>query len=283
MDTYYVDGAFVTEDQAMLSVKDIAILRGYGVFDFLRTYNRRPFHLDEHIARLQESARQIGLTLRWSASEIRQAVMETLSRNPQHAEANIRLLVTGGISHDGVLPDGHGKLLVMVTHKHQLPDWWYRDGAKAITVDEIRPLPGAKSTNYLKAVMAQQKGMQEGAIEAIYTDRDGCLLEGTTTNLFVVRNGRLITPGEERVLRGITRMVLLDLLEGKFPIERRDIHRDELKQVDEVFITASNKEIVPIVQVDTQRIGEGKPGPATRTVMEIFRKYTVDYGKGIAD
>jgi branched-chain amino acid aminotransferase len=280
VDTYYVDGRFLPEDQALLSVKDIAILRGYGVFDFLRTYHRRPFHLDAHIARLEHSARLIGLELRWSSEEIRQAVLETLARNPHLEEANIRILVSGGVSPDGVLPDGQGKLLVLVTPKHELPSWWYTQGAKVITVAETRVLPGAKSTNYLRAVMAQQQAKRAGAIEAIYMDTDGCLLEGTTTNLFAVRDDRLITPGSDRILPGITRMVLLDLLRDELEIAVGSIRREALGAVQELFITASNKEIVPIVQVDDVTIGSSRPGPITQRVMQRFRSYTDAYGRG---
>ncbi len=278
MDIYYVDGEFLPEDQAVLSVKDIAVLRGYGCFDFMRTYNRRAFHLDAHIDRLLNSAKLIGLDLRWSKDEIRKAVIDTMAKNPQHAEANIRLVVTGGVSSNGVVPEGKGKLLVMVTEKHGLPDWWYNDGAKVITVDVERYIPGAKSINYMNAVMANMEAKKQDAIEAIYVDRDNRILEGTTTNFFAFKDGKLITTGED-ILSGITRMVLLDILKDEFEIEIRDIKKDELNDFDEIFITASNKEIVPVVKIDDLVIADGKPGANTRKVMDLFRAYTAEYGK----
>ena len=120
---------------------------------------------------------------------LRSAILSdrALKKNPQHDDYNIRIVYTGGISPDGVTPQGNGELMVMVTARHELPDWWYTKGAKVITVDMERFIPEAKSTNYLSAVFAQQKALSQGAVEAIYKDRDNRLLEGTTTNIFCVQ------------------------------------------------------------------------------------------------
>ena len=177
MDTYYIDGQYVDEDNCVLSVKDIIVLRGFGVFDFLITYNKRPFYLKEHVQRLETSARKIGLKLRHSNDEICRIVEETIRRNPHHDESNIRIVYTGGISSDGVTPEGNGYLIVMVTPKHLLPEWWYTDGAKLVTAEIERFLPGAKSTNYLTAVWALERAKAMDAIESIYVDRNDCLIE----------------------------------------------------------------------------------------------------------
>ena len=214
MDTYYIDGKFVSEDEAVLSVKDITVLRGFGVFDFLITYNKRPFRLEKHVARLENSARHIGLKLNHSNKEICDIVMQTIEKNPGHKEENIRIVYTGGISSDGVTPQGNGILMVMATPKHEPPDWWYTKGTKIITVDMERFIPEAKSSNYLSAVFAQQKAHSQGAIEAVYKDKDNRLLEGTTTNLFAFKGTTLITP-PAGILPGVTRGAVLELLEKK--------------------------------------------------------------------
>lgn len=282
MDVYYVDGQFVEDDKAVISVKDIVVLRGFGVFDFLITYNRRPFYLKEHVRRLENSAGKIGLKLNHSGEEICEVVEETIRRNGHHRESNIRIVYTGGISSDGVTPQGNGKLMVMVTPKLELPDWWYSDGAKIVTAEIERFIPGAKSTNYLTAVWALERAHAMDAIESIYVDRDNRLLEGTTTNFFGVKDGKIVTAKLDNILPGVTRSVLVKLLDGKFDLEERDIDRGELDTLDEVFISASNKEIVPIIQVDDVRIGNGKPGEVTREVMRLFREYTTAYGEGKA-
>ena len=279
MDTYYIDGQYVDEDNCVLSVKDIIVLRGFGVFDFLITYNKRPFYLKEHVQRLETSARKIGLKLRHSNDEICRIVEETVRRNPHHDESNIRIVYTGGISSDGVTPEGNGYLIVMVTPKHLLPEWWYTDGAKLVTAEIERFLPGAKSTNYLTAVWALERAKAMDAIESIYVDRKDCLLEGTTTNFFCFKDNMLVTP-KLNILPGITRSVLVDLVKGNFDLEIREIQKDELSSMEEVFISASNKEIVPIIQVDDIVIANGKPGERTRKVMQLFEDYTIAYGQG---
>ena len=279
MDIFYIDGQYVEDDKCVLSVKDIIVLRGFGVFDFLVTYNKRPFHLKEHVQRLVNSARKIGLKLKHSKDEICGIVEETIRRNTHHDESNIRIVYTGGISSDGVTPEGNGYLIVMVTPKLQLPDWWYSDGAKLVTVEIERFMPGAKSTNYLTAVWALERAHTMDAIESIYVDRNNRLLEGTTTNFFCFKENKLITPKLD-ILPGITRSVLVDLVKGHFDLDVREIQKDELSSMEEVFISASNKVIVPIIQVDDIVIGDGKPGQRTRKVMQLFRDYTTAYGQG---
>jgi len=278
MDTYYIDGQYVDEDKCVLSVKDLIVLRGFGVFDFLITYNKRPFYLKEHVQRLETSAQKIGLKLKHSNKEICDIVEETIHRNTHHAESNIRIVYTGGISSDGVTPEGNGYLIVMVTPKHQLPEWWYSDGAKLVTAEIERFLPGAKSTNYLTAVWALERAHAMDAIESIYVDRKNRLLEGTTTNFFCFKENKLVTPKLD-ILPGITRSVLVDLVKGHFDLDVREIQRDELPSMEEVFISASNKEIVPIIQVDDIVIGNGHPGTRTQKVMQLFRDYTTAYGQ----
>lgn len=279
MDTYYMDGEFVEEDDARLSVKDITVLRGYGVFDFLITYHKRPFHLEDHVARLENSAAQIGLQIRHENSQICDIVAETVQRNAHHAESNIRIVYTGGISPDGVTPQGNGILMVMVTPKMGLPGWWYTDGAAVVTVDMERFMPISKSTNYLSAVCAQQTARKQGAIEAIYVDRKNRVLEGTTTNIFGLKGNTLVTP-PDGILPGITRSVVLKLAEGKHEVQLRHIDKDELEAFDEIFICASNKEIVPVIKIDERVVGDGRPGRKTVAIMNLFREYTAAYGRG---
>ncbi|WP_300455317.1 aminotransferase class IV [Desulfobacula sp.] len=279
MDTYYIDGEFVEEDHARLSAKDITVLRGYGVFDFLITYNKRPFYLEEHVARLENSAKDIGLQLQHSRSQICDIVKQTIQQNPDHEESNIRIVYTGGISPDGVTPQGNGILMVMVTPKHELPDWWYSDGAAIATVNMERCIPTSKSTNYLNAVFAQQLARKQGGIEAVYVDRDNRVLEGTTTNFFGFKGNVLITP-PDGILPGITRSVILKLVKDTYNVALRHLDLSELKDLDEVFLSASNKEIVPIIKIDDMVINTGKPGERTRHIMKLFKNYTEAYGQG---
>ena len=271
-DIFYVDGAFVKAEDARIPVTDLAVLRGYGIFDFLRTYHGKPLHLEANIQRLFNSAAEIGLTMPWSPDEVLSIVMQTLERN-DHAESQIRIVVTGGTSSNNITPGGVPRLLVLVTPVNSPSDHYYTDGAKIITVRESRYLPRAKSINYIPAIRALEVANANDAVEAIYVNPNSQALEGTTTNLFIFQKDELITP-EESILPGITRTTILKLVRDTFTVKIRDIHLDELYEAEEIFITAANKQIMPIVQVDDQIIGTGKPGRLTRQVMSLFGEYT---------
>jgi branched-chain amino acid aminotransferase len=276
MDIYYVNGDFVEDQQAKISVNDLSVIRGFGIFDFLRTYNGIPFHLDEHLRRLERSARLIGLELPHSRKKIAEIVQATLQRN-LHKESNIRLVVTGGLSNDCITPGDSPQLLVMVTGVKEMPAQWYSDGAKVITSHVERFMPGAKSINYIPAILCQREARTQQAIEAVYVDRNGYLLEGTTSNFFAFLGDTLVTPPCNRVLPGITRQVVLSLAEKEFTIVERELHKDEIRLIDEAFLASSVREVVPIVTIDSISIGDGKPGSRTKKILELFSDYTGSY------
>jgi branched-chain amino acid aminotransferase len=274
----YVNGKYVTSDQAYLPLQDLGIVRGYGVFDFLRTYNRVPFKLREHVQRLQKSAELIGLSLPWSTEEIEGISQDTLGRN-NLPEANIRIVVTGGSSADFITPIGQPSLAVIVTPVSSYPVEYYERGVKVGTVQMERFIPRAKTLNYISAIMALQQAKLTNAIEAVYINQQGHVLEGTTTNFFVFRESQLITP-KENILNGITRNVVLELAKNRFEIVEQPISYSELSRCDEAFITSSTKEIMPVVQIDELDISTGKPGENTQLLMHLFHNYT-RLGKGL--
>jgi branched-chain amino acid aminotransferase len=277
MAIYYVDGDFVEEQDAKLPLSDLIILRGYGVFDFLRTYGGRPFHLEDHIKRLQNSARLIGLACPWSSSEIIDITLQTIARN-DYPEANIRLLITGGDSEDSISPGQQPRLVVTVGPVKRFPEQWYRDGVKIITARLNRYIPGAKSIDYIRAIVTLNDARAVGAVESVYVDIDDHVLEGTTSNLFAVISGRLVTPAED-ILPGITRDVILELVKEDFQVELRNLPRAELLQAEEIFLASSNKEVLPVCQVDDQPF-KSAPGPVSGRVQGLFRAYTEKYVQG---
>ena len=277
MGIYYIDGNFVDEKEAVLPVSDLAILRGFAVFDFLRTYNGRPFHLEAHLKRLRNSAALIGLSCPWSLEELTRVVDQTLAHN-SYPESNIRLLVTGGDSEDSISPGQHPRLLVMVRPVAPHPQIWYEEGIKIITARLNRYIPGAKSTDYIRAIVTLKDAQAAGAVESVYVNTDDQVLEGTTSNLLLVSSGTVITPAEE-ILPGITKDVLLEIMKPEVSVELRPVSRSELLASDEVFLASSTKEVVPVVQVDDQVIGDRRVGKTTRRVMELFKAYTDAYGR----
>ena len=295
---WYIDGQYHSDDDARIPVTDLSVLRGYGVFDFLRTYHGEPVTLAHNIARLRRSAGHIWLAVPWDDDQINAIVRETLVRNLQRnaarstghdtaidtahdtaIEYNIRIVVTGGDSVDNITPSGQSRLLVMVTPLHRLPEWWYTQGVAVVTARVQRLYPQAKTINYIPAIIAQAQARQADAIEALYRTESGHVTEGTTTNLFAVYGDTLVT-AEDGVLPGITRAAVLELArqaddddKQAYTIQLRDIMYDELLQADEVFITAANKRIVPVIQIDGARISDA-PGRHTREMMRRFDAYT---------
>jgi branched-chain amino acid aminotransferase len=268
---YFVDGQYVPAEKAVIPVDDLSIMRGVGVFDFMRTFNGKPHFLKEHVARLENSAHEIGLELPWSQEEIIAIVNTTLEKN-QLPEANIRIVITGGSSPDFITPQGEPRLLVLVTPITPPPPVWYEKGVKIITVCSRRNLPGAKSIDYIRATMALREAKKAGAVEAIYLDRERFILEGTTSNIFAVINGTLTTPGHN-ILPGITRKAVLGISQSLMECRIDKIALNTLYQAEEVFITGSGKGLVPVVQVDDHTISSGQPGPITRRLMEALGRH----------
>lgn len=276
MNTFYVNGNFVEEDKALIPVTDLSVLRGFGVFDFLRTYNGQPFHLADHLNRLTRSAKLIGLLLPYPVHEIEQLVLETLRRN-DHPESHIRLVVTGGQSRDGITPGNSPLMMIMVTEASRYPGELFSKGVRVITSHLDRSIPGAKTIHYISAIMCQAEAHNQDAVEAIYVDRNGFLQEGTTSNFFGFIGNRLITPPAGRVLPGITRQIVLELAGKEFNIVERQIHKDEIRLLDEAFITSSTKEVMPVRAIDSTTLNSGRVGDNTGRIMKLFKDYTVRY------
>jgi len=276
MKIYYVDGKFVSSDQAVIPVDDLAILRGYGVCDIMRTYKGKPYFLKDHIHRLVNSAKEIGLSLPWQTREITDIVLETLHRNQISEEANIRIVITGGSSPDYFYPQGNPRMIVLITDLKKLPDSWYENGVKVITYPLERSLPDAKVISYIPAALALKKAKETGAIEAIYINRKMEALEGTTSNLFAFFGNTLVTP-RDGVLKGITRQAILAIAQKNDLTEEKAIPLDQLLNADEVFISGTNKCILPVIQIDNTPIGTGKPGPKTKRLIAELERDALEF------
>jgi len=277
---FYVNGKFLKEKEAKISVYDLGLLRGYAVFDFLRTYNQKPFYLDDHLKRLLNSAKLIDIKHNYSLNFLKKKVVQTLKRNIVQSkfvgEFNIRIILTGGNSYDFLTPS-KPNLIIMITPLKELDERLYKKGGKLITKISERILPQAKTIVYTSAVKFIKEAKRKGAIEVLLIDRDKRILECTTSNFFAVMKGKLVTPPKDKILPGITRKIVINLAKKlKIPIIERDIYFYEIKNFDEAFITASNKEILPIVQIDNFKINS-EPGPITKALMDKFKKLTKNF------
>ncbi len=267
---WYIGGRWVHPNEATISINDVAVLRGYSAFESLRTYDRRPFHLQEHLERLYRSAQLLELDLPYSREYIANIISQVIEHNP-YQHASLRILVTGGESDDGVLPSGQPLLAILISQLGERDMQRFARGIKVITSRLGRATPEAKSSNYIAAIRSLKNARSRDAEDALFVNEQGHVLEGTRSNFFVFRGNTLITPNAG-ILLGVTRNVVLNLArqDNRFAIEERAISLDELSQVDEAFITSSSKEITPVIQVDGLPIGVGKPGPGTYGLEQRF-------------
>jgi branched-chain amino acid aminotransferase len=265
---WYINGRWLHPHEAAISINDVAVLRGYSAFESLRTYNRRPFHLDEHLNRLYRSAELIELEIPWSREHITAIVQEIIARNV-YKHATIRLLVTGGETEDSILPVGKPTLVVLISPLGERDMERFAQGIKLIATSLQRTAPEAKTTSYVSAIRALKEAKRHQATDALFVNEQGHVLEATRSNFYIFHGDTLVTPFAG-ILIGITRNVVLALARGRFPIEERPILLDELPQADEAFITSSSREIVPVVQIDDLVIGNGKPGRRTYELEQRF-------------
>jgi branched-chain amino acid aminotransferase len=268
---YYINGQFVPESRALIPATDLGLLRGFGVFETLRTYTGRPFRLEDHLSRLQRSADLIGLELPWPADELAELTYRTLEEN-SFSETVLRILVTGGSAADGFPKDnGIPSLLMMPSPLRPYPEDCYDQGIRVATAEVERFMPEAKTTFYLPGMLALRAARRTDPEigEALLVNRGGLVTEGVISNLFLVRSGTLVTPGRD-ILPGITRGVVLELAASRMPVEVRDVRRSELLQADEIFLTGTVREVMPVSAVDGRVVGDGRCGPRTREIQQAL-------------
>ena len=274
----WLDGTLVDEAQAKISVFDHGLLYGDGVFEGIRFYQGRIFRLEEHIRRLFLSARAIMLELPWSEQEVCRFTCETVAANGLR-DGYIRLVVTRGTGSLGLSPYlcERPSMFIIASTITLYPEECYRDGLDLITCATRRPAPGAlspqvKSLNYLNNVMAKVEAIQAGAKEGLMLNEQGYVAECTGDNIFIVKDGRLLTPPiSDGALDGITRGVMLELADQLgVPKEEKTLTRYDLFTADECFLTGTAAEVIPVVSLDRRKIGSGKPGPQTRRFLDAF-------------
>jgi len=252
-------------------VLDIGLLRGYGVYEGIAGINGKPFRFVDHWNRFLSGAHILNLNVPITEESAEKKIIELLEKNGfGNSRANIRIILTGGNTLDGIEYEFEKPTFFIVTEKWEaLPKEYYEKGAKLITYRHLRELPEYKTINYIRAVALQDFKKSEKAVEILYVN-DGDVLECATSNVFLVKDNILATPAEN-VLKGITRKVVLEMAtEIGLQTEERIVHELELKTADEVFITSSFKDIVPIVKIDDFEVANGAVGEVTKNLMQKF-------------
>jgi len=268
----YVNGEILSTSDGVIGVSDLALQRGYGVFDYSRTYNRKLFHFDDHLQRLRLSAADLHLKLPIPDAEITE-VVEHLIRGSVLNNPAVRLILTGGYSSAPFLQ--HPNFIIIAEELPTYPAAVYSFGAKLTMVKYQRELPHIKSINYLNAIRFEPLKREKEAFDILYYSDNG-VTECPRNNFFAFQGDTLVTPSSH-ILFGITREIILKLALVHFPIEVRKIEPGELSSIDEAFVTSTSKRVIPVTTIDGHKIGTGLVGDRTKTIMQLFDEYTENY------
>ena len=277
----WLDGKLVDQSDAKISVYDHGLLYGDGVFEGIRVYNGRIFRADAHLRRLYDSAKAIRLEIPLSPEEFLNAIQQTIKAN-NFTDCYIRAVVTRGIGLLGIDPyNCKNPSVFIITDSIQIyPKEFYDKGIALITSSIIRNHPQAlspriKSLNYLNNILARIESHDAGATEAVMINHLGTVAECTADNIFIVRDGKVLTPtSTDGILEGVTRQAIIDLCgQMNIPCFERSIQRHDLYTADEVFVTGTGAEVAPVSKIDGRAIGNGQPGPMTKKLMAAFHRY----------
>jgi branched-chain amino acid aminotransferase len=283
----YIDGKFVPEEDAKISVFDHGLLYGDGIFEGIRVYNKRVFMLDEHLKRLYRGAKVIRLEIPMSQDELKEKVCETVRVNGI-TDGYVRLVVTRGKGDLGLSPTktANPNVIIIASTIKIYPDEVYQRGLQVVTVSTRRNNPDSlspqiKSLNYLNHILAHLEVLHVGADEGLVLNDNGYITECVVDNFFIVLDGDVITPPTNSgALNGITRMVVFNLCrELGIEIREEQLSLVEAYTADECFLTGTAAEIAPVTYIDERPIGpDGKPGHITMRLMKAFREFTEKEG-----
>lgn len=265
-----INGRILPAENALIPLTDLGLLRAYAIFDFFRVLEGIPVFVEDHLERLLRSAKTMDMVLPWDRDTIRKMIYDLIEAN-KAKKAGFRVVVTGGFSEDGFTP-GQPNIYMML---HELPVYDPQDyikGCKLITSAYVRDIPTVKTCIYVQSLLVNKSMKEAGAVEVLYHWK-GSITECSRSNLlFVTPEGTLVTP-KEGMLHGITRKQVLSIAADKdIPIELREVHLEELPWFKEAILTSTTRGVLPIVQIDKQIIGDGKPGKMTQMLHDAFEE-----------
>ncbi len=263
----FINDKWIQAEDATIPVGDLAIQRGYAVFDFFRTAQGVPLFVNDHLERLVRSAKALRLPVKYSTDELKEIIRELLQKN-NLLSSGIRITVTGGVSPDTYTPAEPG---IIITQQELVMKGQedFQKGLHLITHEYVRDLPAIKTINYIMGIWLQQKARIAGADDVLYV-KNGYISELPRSNIFVVSYGGSLSTPASNILEGITRKQVLHLSKSLLPAMECDISMNDLIKSSEVFVTSTTKRIIPVLTVNGQKIGEGKPGPVTKTLYNSF-------------
>lgn len=261
----FLNDKFVDLKDVTLHVSDLAIQRGFGVFDFLKVEGSHPYFIDQYLNRFYNSAKAVNLTVPLSNSELKSVIAELISRNDLDL-SGVKMILTGGYSSDGYTPTTPN-LIITQQPLSLPPQGLYDKGVDIITFPYVREIPHAKTINYTMGIWLQKKLREVAAYDVLYYTSES-VSEFPRSNFFLVtKEGVVVTP-HRNVLHGVTRQNLISLAGKKYPVEERDVKLEEVFDAAEAFITSTTKRLLPIISVDGKTIGTGKPGAIFTSLLE---------------
>lgn len=284
-----VNGTISEGRSAMVSVFDHGFLFGEGVYETLRTYHQQPFLLDRHLHRLRASAEGIGLVVPIDDHEFADRIASTMRAVVTELERYIRLLITRGVGDLSYDPRAcpQPTIVIIVKPHAENPEASVTGGIGIVLSSVLRNHPGTvnpriKSNNLLNNALAMQEALRAGAQEALMKNHRGELSECSQSNFFLVRNGTAYTPSlEAGLLEGVTRNFLFEIGAAVgVPVKDAVLHEADLETADEMFITSTTREVLPVTTLDGRPVGSGRPGPVTRTLADAFRRRALDLTQG---
>ncbi|MDB5261499.1 MAG: amino acid aminotransferase [Adhaeribacter sp.] len=273
----FVNHQFVSLDQAFLHVSDLAIQRGYGIFDYFKVSNGHPYFLDDYLTRFAESAHQMNLTMPLELSALKEIIYELIRKNGL-GDSGVKMILTGGYSPDGYQPAAPN--LVLTQQEFSLPGpAQYEHGIKIITHEYVREVPTAKTINYNMGIRLIQKIKESGADDVLY-HQAGVVSEFPRCNFFIVKQDNTVVTPAQDVLRGITRKNVLAAADVRYQTAEAPITLTDIYEAKEAFLTSTTKRVLPIVQIAGKIIGNGQPGEITRQLLQdIIALEAEDFAK----
>ncbi len=269
----WYNGLFYDSENLKISQNDLGFLRGYGLFDYFRTYNRKPFQWDAYWQRFQNSASLLRIPLNISKEEAI-AVVNQLIALSSLEEVAIRFVLTGGDSPDSSTMT-KPNLLIRSEPIVLTPVAVYQQGISIISHQYVRDMPEIKSTDYKRLMYLSSEIKEKGATDVLFYDQNS-ITELSRSNIFLVSKNKIITT-DKNILKGITRQTVLSLAEAKYAIEIRDIQIAEVFEADEVFTTSSNKKVLGISKIDDKIIGNGEAGKVSLDLLNLFDTFTASW------
>lgn len=278
MSKYYcVNGKIVLAKNAKLQVTDLGLVRGYGIFDFLKVEKGIPLFIEAHMQRFQNSAKEMGLQLNYSVEDLKRIVMKLIAKN-DFKKGGMKIILTGGYSEDGYLPSEKTNMVILLNSFKTPSRKTYQNGIKLLLHRHFRNISTVKTTNYIVPIRLAKEIKAAGATDVLY-HWNGKISESSRSNFFIVKQDGTIVTSTSHILNGITRKRSLDAARQHYKVVEKNISLKDLKEAKEAFLTSTTKGALPVVQVDDMQIGNGQPGDVAQHIHQLLNNQAKQFIK----